>query len=113
MSLTDLLLGRPLATREEGAERIGPAAGIPIFGLDALSSAAYGPEAALTLLIPLGLAGVGYIVPITASIIALLAIVYLFLQFLHNQRGSVLKALLYLKGNQRIIVINASWYLKS
>jgi hypothetical protein len=59
MSLTDLLLGRPLATREEGAERIGPAAGIPIFGLDALSSAAYGPEAALTLLIPLGLAGVG------------------------------------------------------
>ena len=77
MSLTDLLLGRPLATREEGAERIGPAAGIPIFGLDALSSAAYGPEAALTLLIPLGLAGVGYIVPITASIIALLAIVYL------------------------------------
>src|ERR1700683_2652437 len=77
MSLTDLLLGRPLATREEGAERIGPAAGIPIFGLDALSSAAYGPEAALTLLIPLGLAGVRYIVPITASIIALLAIVYL------------------------------------
>jgi hypothetical protein len=77
MSLTDLLLGRPLATREEGAERIGPATGIPIFGLDALSSAAYGPEAALTLLIPLGLAGVGYIVPITASIFALLAIVYL------------------------------------
>ena len=36
-----------------------------------------------------------------------------FLQFLHNQRGSVLKALLYLKGNQRIIVINAPWYLKS
>jgi hypothetical protein len=25
----------------------------------------------------------------------------------------VLKALLYLKGNQRIIVINAPWYLKS
>jgi hypothetical protein len=36
-----------------------------------------------------------------------------FLQFLHNQRGSVIKALLYLKGNQRIIVINAPWYLKS
>src|SRR5262249_57684188 len=40
------------------------------------SSAAYGPEAALTLLIPLGLAGVAYIVPISASIIVLLAIVY-------------------------------------
>jgi amino acid transporter len=76
MSLTDLLLGRPLATREEGAERIGPAAGIPIFGLDALSSAAYGPEAALTLLIPLGIAGVGYIVPIMLSIVVLLTIVY-------------------------------------
>jgi len=42
MSLVDLLLGRPLATEEEKAERIGPVAGIPIFGLDALSSAAYG-----------------------------------------------------------------------
>ena len=58
MQITDLLFGRPLATTEERAEHIGPSAGIPIFGLDALSSAAYGPEAALTLLIPLGLLGV-------------------------------------------------------
>jgi amino acid transporter len=76
MDLIDLLLGRPLATEEEKAERIGPAKGVPIFGLDALSSAAYGPEAALTLLIPLGMAGVAYIVPISISIIILLAIVY-------------------------------------
>jgi amino acid transporter len=76
MALVDLLLGRPLATEEEKAERIGPAKGIPIFGLDALSSAAYGPEAALTLLIPLGMAGVAYIVPISLSIIVLLGIVY-------------------------------------
>jgi len=76
MSLMDLLLGRPLATEEEKAERIAPGKGIPIFGLDALSSAAYGPEAALTLLIPLGMAGVAYIVPISVSIIILLAIVY-------------------------------------
>src|SRR5450631_348483 len=76
MDLFDLLLGRPLATEEEKAERIGPAKGIPIFGLDALSSAAYGPEAALTLLIPLGAAGVAYIVPISVSIIVLLTIVY-------------------------------------
>jgi amino acid transporter len=76
MDLIDVLLGRPLATEEEKAERIGPAKGIPIFGLDALSSAAYGPEAALTLLIPLGMAGVAYIVPISISIIILLAIVY-------------------------------------
>ena len=76
MKCVDVLLGRPLATEEETAERIGPAKGVPIFGLDALSSAAYGPEAALTLLIPLGLAGVAYIVPISISIIVLLAIVY-------------------------------------
>ncbi|HZB89027.1 MAG TPA: APC family permease [Terracidiphilus sp.] len=72
----NLLFGRPLATSEERAEHIGPIAGIPIFGLDALSSAAYGPEAALTLLIPLGLVGVRYIVPVSAAIVVLLAIVY-------------------------------------
>jgi amino acid transporter len=76
MGLMDLLLGRPLATEDEKAERIGAGKGVPIFGLDALSSAAYGPEAALTLLIPLGLAGVAYIVPIGIGIIVLLGIVY-------------------------------------
>jgi amino acid transporter len=74
--IQDLLFGRPLATSEERAEHIGPLAGIPVFGLDALSSAAYGPEAALTLLIPLGLMGVHYIVPVSAAIVALLTIVY-------------------------------------
>ena len=53
-----------------------PTKGIPIFGLDALSSAAYGPEAALTLLIPLGMAGIAYILPISISIVVLLGIVY-------------------------------------
>jgi len=72
-----LLFGRPLATSEERAECIGPLAGIPVFGLDALSSAAYGPEAALTLLIPLGLLGVHYIVPVSAAIVTLLAVVYM------------------------------------
>ena len=76
MAVLDLLLGRSLASDEARGECVGPAAGIPIFGLDALSSAAYGPEAALTLLIPLGAAGIAYIVPISASIIVLLAIVY-------------------------------------
>ena len=76
MSFVDVLLGKPLATSDERAEQIGAVAGIPIFGLDALSSAAYGPEAALTLLIPLGAAGVAYIVPVSASIVVLLAIVY-------------------------------------
>src|ERR1700745_4314904 len=76
MTVLDLLLGRPLASDEARAECVGPATGIPIFGLDALTSAAYGPEAALTLLIPLGAAGIAYMVPISAGIIVLLSIVY-------------------------------------
>jgi amino acid transporter len=76
MDIVNLIFGKPLKTSEERAEQIGPAEGIPIFGLDALSSAAYGPEAALSLLIPLGLLGVQYIVPISAAIITLLVIVY-------------------------------------
>jgi hypothetical protein len=76
MNILDLVVGKPIRTSDERAEQIGPAQGIPIFGLDALSSAAYGPEAALSLLIPLGLAGVRYIVPISAAIITLLVIVY-------------------------------------
>jgi amino acid transporter len=76
MNILDLVVGKPIKTSDERAEQIGPAQGIPIFGLDALSSAAYGPEAALSLLIPLGLLGVRFIVPISAAIITLLVIVY-------------------------------------
>src|SRR5271167_92895 len=76
MNILDLVVGKPIQTSDERAEQIGPTQGIPIFGLDALSSAAYGPEAALSLLIPLGLLGVRYIVPVSAAIITLLIIVY-------------------------------------
>jgi amino acid transporter len=76
MNIVDLIVGKPIRTTDERAEQIGIQAGIPIFGLDALSSAAYGPEAALSLLIPLGLLGIQYIVPISVAIITLLVIVY-------------------------------------
>ena len=76
MNILDVVVGKPIKTSDERAEQIGPAQGIPIFGLDGLSSAAYGPEAALSLLIPLGLWGVHYIVPVSAAIIILLLIVY-------------------------------------
>ncbi len=77
MSLTDVLFGRPLASSEDQEQRIGPLRGVPIFGLDALSSAAYGPEAALTILLPLGALGIPYLVPLSGAIILLLVIVYL------------------------------------
>ena len=67
MPLSDLLLGKPLKTSDERAEQIGSVTGVPIFGLDALSSAGYGPEAALTLLISLGAAGLHFVIPITAG----------------------------------------------
>jgi amino acid transporter len=76
MNLRDLVLGRPLSSLEEEGQKVGVAAGIPILGLDALSSAAYGPEAAMTILLPVGALGVGYVRPITAVIIAILLVVY-------------------------------------
>ena len=76
MPLMDLLLGRPLASEEDSEQRVGVAEGVPTFGLDALGSAAYGPEAALTILIPAAAAGIAYVMPISLVIIALLTVVY-------------------------------------
>ncbi|HLK58637.1 MAG TPA: APC family permease [Chthonomonadaceae bacterium] len=77
MSLLDRILGKPLASSEEEEQKIGVFAGIPMLGLDGLSSAAYGPEAALTILIPMGALGLHYIGPITLVILGLLTILYL------------------------------------
>jgi amino acid transporter len=76
MAIQDRIFGKPLATSDERAEHIGVAAGIPIFGLDALTSAAYGPEQALFILIPLGAMGLSHLVPIISAILILLVIVF-------------------------------------
>ena len=77
MKFFDVLFGRPLASNEAQHEQIGIAAGIPIFGLDGLTSAAYGPEAAMALLIPLGIWGVNrFLLPIFGAILTLLVILY-------------------------------------
>ena len=73
--LGDLLLGRALRTAEGKEERIGWLRGVPLLGLDALSSAAYGPEALLTVLIPLGAVGLRYVLPLTLIITAVLFVV--------------------------------------
>src|ERR1700680_1736968 len=77
MSLVDKLLGKALRSSQAEEEKIGVWAGIPILGLDGLSSSAYGPEAALTLLVPLGAAGLAWIGPITLVILVLLLLLYL------------------------------------
>ncbi|AKQ68433.1 Amino acid permease [Myxococcus hansupus] len=81
MSLRQLLLGRPIPNEQAEEEKLGPATGIPVLGLDALASAAYGPEAALTVLMVLGSAGPRYIGFITGVIVALLLVV----QFSYRQ----------------------------
>ena len=73
----DFLLGKRLSSRDVEENKVGVIGGIPLLGLDALGSAAYGPEAALTVLIPLGIAGLRYIGPITLVILVLLTILAL------------------------------------
>jgi amino acid transporter len=78
MSLRELLFGRPLRTDEEQVEQLGVWSGVPVLGLDALASASYGPEAALTVLLPLGtLAAAGQIMPLTGCILGVLFAVFL------------------------------------
>src|SRR4051794_28039135 len=77
MLLRELLFGRPLRTEEEQAEQLSTWSGIPVLGLDALASASYGPEAALTVLLPLGTAlAAAHIPGITACILGVLLTVF-------------------------------------
>jgi amino acid transporter len=72
-----LMVGRALPAGDEQRQRLGVLAAIPYLGLDALASASYGPEAALTVLMPLSAAGVRYVVPLMFLIIGLLLLVQL------------------------------------
>ncbi len=76
MSVLGFIFGRRLASDEQTQQKIGVLAGLPALGLDGLSSSAYGPEAALTILIPMGAAGLNCIEPITLAILALLTMLY-------------------------------------
>jgi len=77
MRLLELLLGRPLRSDEESVQRIGVLTAIPVLGLDALGSASYGPEAAMTVLLPLGGAATIWVRPITLAIVGVLTVVAL------------------------------------
>src|SRR5947199_1120449 len=77
MKLLDLLIGRKLANREGESEKITAVEGLPAMGLDGLASSAYGPEAALTMLAPLGVMGLAYMGPVMLAVLVLLAILYI------------------------------------
>ncbi|MDB5356197.1 MAG: ydaO [Phycisphaerales bacterium] len=76
MTLESLLLGRPLASSEQEKTKLSVLTGVSAMGLDGFSSSAYGPEAALAVLIPLGVAGLAYIGPIMLVILTMLVMLY-------------------------------------
>ena len=76
LDLRTLVLGRRLANREDRERKIGAFEGVPAMGLDGLGSSSYGPEAALTTLIPLGAASLSYIGWVIAPICGLLLILF-------------------------------------
>src|ERR1700730_17046728 len=75
MALLEILIGRRLANREAEQRKITTIEGLPSIGLDGLASSAYGPEAALMILLPVGAAGLSWIAPITLAILLVLAMV--------------------------------------
>src|SRR4051812_44975575 len=76
MSVSTILFGTPLRSDAEQEEQIGTVQGVPVLGLDALASASYGPEAALTVLLAAGAIGSPQIVSISGCLIGLLLLVY-------------------------------------
>jgi hypothetical protein len=70
-----LLIGRPIPTAAAAHQRLTKPAALGGFGLDALSSVAYGPDEILYVLVLAGSAGTRLFVPIAPAIVALPAIV--------------------------------------
>src|SRR5271157_540943 len=77
MSLLDKILGRSLASWEDAKQKLSVITGVPVLGLDALASTGYGPEAALTILLPLGVMGLSYFPFIILAIVVTLGSLYL------------------------------------
>ena len=74
MDFSNLLIGRRLANQEGDATKVTAIEGVPAMGLDGFASSAYGPEAALTILMPAGALGLHVITPVMAAILVLLAV---------------------------------------
>jgi amino acid transporter len=68
------LIGPPLRARDVSKERITQVEGLPALSLDALTSVAYGPEAIIVVLAVAGASALHLVLPITITIVPLLAI---------------------------------------
>jgi amino acid transporter len=71
-----ILIGRRLRNEEAEGRKITAVEGFAAMGLDGLSSSAYGPEAALFLLMAAGPAGLGAIRPVMLGVILLLLMLF-------------------------------------
>lgn len=76
MSLIDKILGKPLTLKSRKKQELSILTGVPALGLDALSSTAYGPEAALTVLLPVGAIGLHSFFVISLFVVVVLMSLY-------------------------------------
>jgi amino acid transporter len=75
-TLKRVLVGKPLASAEEGHQRLGKLVALAVFASDAISSTAYATEEILHVLVPLrGLEALEFLIPIAIIVVILLAIV--------------------------------------
>jgi amino acid transporter len=71
-----LLVGRPLASREFEHQRLPKRLALGVFSTDAIASTAFATQEILVVLVPAaGMAALGYLVPISLLVVALLVIV--------------------------------------
>jgi amino acid transporter len=75
MALKRAVVGRPLATAQEGEQRLSKKIALPIFSSDAISSTAYATEEILLALVTAGAVALTYSLPIAIAVSALLFIV--------------------------------------
>ncbi|HEV8207111.1 MAG TPA: APC family permease [Acidimicrobiia bacterium] len=77
-ALKRLLIGRPLSTREFERQRLPKRLALGVFSTDAIASTAFATQEILVVLVPAaGMAALGYLVPISLLVVALLVIVVL------------------------------------
>ena len=77
-ALKRLLIGRPLSTREFERQRLPKRLALGVFSTDAIASTAFATQEILVVLVPAaGMAALGYLVPISLFVVALLVIVVL------------------------------------
>ncbi|MGC8488300.1 MAG: APC family permease [Clostridia bacterium] len=75
--LWQVIIGRPLRSREASAEQVSVPEGLAALALDALSSVAYGPEAIAVVLVGAGAAAMRQLLVVILAIVALLLLLVL------------------------------------